>query len=83
MTFLLGFKMVPSLTWTVGPEAGDVRNRFLRKKLALAKVGARKGAKLGHLWLGARGVPAKLAKTKRATDPTTEAGGEGKGTRLG
>ena len=53
--------MVPSLTWTVGPEAGDVRNRFLRKKLALAKVGARKGVKLGHLWLGGQRFPSETS----------------------
>ena len=61
MTFPLGFKMVPSLTWTVGPEAGDVRNRFLRKKLALAKVGARKGVTLGHLWLGGQRFPSETS----------------------
>lgn len=73
-SFLFGFKMVPSLTCTVEPEAGDARIGGLRKRLALAKVGAGKRAMWDHLGMG---VPAKGAGTKRATDLTSEAGGEG------
>lgn len=79
-TFLLGFKMVPSLTCTAEPEAGDVRP----KKLALAEVGfgsRRRGV------MEAGGAASLGAGPERATDPATEAsggGGEGvKGTHGG
>lgn len=46
MTFLLGFKMVPSLTCRVEPEVGDVRMGPAQK------TGPGMGGGGGHLGLG-------------------------------
>ena len=37
MTFLLGSKMVPSLTWTVEPEAVDVKEPVSAEETGLGK----------------------------------------------
>lgn len=70
MTFLLGFKMVPSLTCRVEPEAGDVR-MGPAQETGLAEGGA---GRVGGVTWGLR------AGTQHAPDPATEAGrGEGGG----
>ena len=45
----------------------------------MAKVGARKGAKLGHLWLGVRGVPETSWNKTRHRPPPPRQAERGKG----
>lgn len=67
MTFLLGFKMVPSLTCTVEPEAGDVRMRVCQRNRP-CRGWRWEGVMWGHLGLGAR---VRGSGTKSAPDSAT------------